>query len=257
MYIVFTTMILFCTQIQSSQNFLEISNVPLTVGTMYAVYKMYEGYQNENEKISLIQKAVNDTTDVLIQNYDDINNENSLKIKEFLTNNKEAIEGLKNTSDSLPDKFVTGSISQKSVINKLKINQHKCLKTNLEDLKISNDTNVKSFIEVITFGLPAFFEQTQKLLFDESVSNFVGKKIYTFLHSDSKEKTKNIGDLFQFSVLFAVAAPTLMVSIVATCWPILLAIEFAIKNINVGVRINKKYYNGILGLTLEKYFVKK
>ena len=64
-----------------------------------------------------------------------------------------------------------------------------------------------------------------------------------------------IGSLLVNTLAFLVFAPAIVCGIVATCWPLFSMIDLAIKNI--GFKINKKYNNGLAGLILERYAVKK
>lgn len=232
-----------CSQIQSSTNqLLQISNVPLAVGVGYMTYNIYRSYCNEDKKMNFVQKAVDSLN--TLEHYSRKNDETSLNITHFLNNNKDNIERLnKQTTD--------GFASKKFILNKLKKSENKELRDAVAELKLEDDSNARSLIEIVATGQHALLQKAQKILLGDSIPDFIGRKMYNFKHSHSGEKANTVEN----ALIIAVFLPIIIVTVTRVCLPLFFACE-GIKNIDLGIKIDKKYRNGVFGLLLERYAVK-
>lgn len=247
-----------CSQIKSSNQLLQVSSVPLAVGAMYTAYKAYEGYTNEYKKIQLIQDSVNGDIKALIGQYD-TQNESDLEIKSFLEKNEKRINDLANqqgkekNSTTRDEQKGTGNVSKKDILNELNKNKNQTLKNNLDELTLYKSGSIGSLLEIVVTGQHALFQKIQEVMFGNSVSHFIGRKVYNFQQKNAGEKVNTLASLAVNSTLILICV---LMFAVALCWPLLLLYS-GIRNIDLGFKINKKYHNGVGGWFLERYFVKK
>ena len=253
----------FCSQTKSSDSFLQISNAPIVVGFGYFAYKTYEGYSHEDKKITLIQEAVNTGTASLIQEYDK-EDETSLEVKRFLDTHKNKIDNLKvqknskNKGDSSEqsEKIITGEVSKKWIIGKLNQSANNALKNDLQILKLKDTIGPKTLLEIIATGQYALLHNLQKFLFNDSISHFLGRKMYNFHQKDSQQKAGIVGNIIWNGFLFCISLPFIAGGTIMVWLPCVLLYN-AVRNVDLGFTIDKKYHSGGLGFLLERYFVKK